>query len=595
MCVVLDTYQSSILGDDLSPNMFHAIKDLLVQAPNVLWVLPEKSHPEASIIRGVLRSLRLELSTSKLVLLQAPFNACGAEAIARIVKHTIWDPNSTVQDEQEYSVIDNVIHVPRLQLVEAAKETFAAEAGELVKKEQNIWHDNNAIEMTLDNVGSLDSIYFRRSEILDTELGADEVIVRVSAIGVNFRDLLLVLGSLSWHAPGLEGAGVVTRVGARVNDLHVGDQVFYVVHEAGMANFVRIPSLRAHRLPGGLDMVSAASLPIAYSTAIMSIIEVGRLRKGQTVLVHSASGAVGQACIMIAQHIGVQIFATAGSAEKREFVSQTYGIPKPQIFSSRTSNFKYGILEATDGRGVDLVVNSLSGLLLQETWDLVAENGTSVEIGKKDLLENNYLPMRNFDKNVTFSAIDLRKIAMARPEAVQEWLSTIVRLVESQKILPIRPVTSVPVTDVKTGLRKLQSGQNIGKIVATLGNETAMVEQLSPLKTRSESLLRQNATYVIAGGTGGVGRALASWMISKGARSLVLLGRSGASNPNVIQLLKRYEDTNIRIRAIACDISSRYDMIHAVETVKDLPRVRGVIHGALDLRVSQHEVIFEFN
>lgn len=112
-----------------------AIKDLLSQAPNVLWVFLEKSHPEASIIRGVLRSLRLELSTSKLVLLQAPFDAFGAEAIARIVKHTLWVPNSPVQDEQEYSVIDNVIHVPRLQLVGAVKETFAAEAGELVKKE----------------------------------------------------------------------------------------------------------------------------------------------------------------------------------------------------------------------------------------------------------------------------------------------------------------------------------------------------------------------------------------------------------------------------------------------------------------------------
>lgn len=120
----------------------------------------------------------------------------------------------------------------------------------------------------------------------------------------------------------------------------------------------------------------------------MSIIEVGRLRKGQTVLVHSALGAVGQACIMVARHIGAQVFATAGSAEKREFVAQTFGIPMTQIFSSRTSNFKYGILEATDGQGVNLVVNSLSGLLLQELWDLVAENGTFVKIGKKDPLEN---------------------------------------------------------------------------------------------------------------------------------------------------------------------------------------------------------------
>ena len=593
MCVVLDSPQRSILSN-LSSAMFYFIKDLLMHASNLLWVLPDKSHPDASIVRGVLRSLRLEASTSSLVLLEAPFNTSGAGAIARVAKHIMWDPNSTVHDEQEYSLLDDIIHVPRLQLIEAPKETFLAEAGKSVKKEQNIWAEDNAIEMTLDNVGSPESLHFRHSDILDTELGAEEIIVRVVAVGVNFRDLLLVLGSLSWHAPGLEGAGVVARVGSRVNDLHVGDRVFYIVHEAGMANFVRIPSLRAHKLPDRLNMVDAASLPIAYSTAIMSIKENGRLRQGQTVLVHSASGAVGQACIMIAQQIGARIFATAGSAEKREFVAQTFGIPATRIFSSRTSEFKDAILQATDGRGVDLAVNSLSGVLLQQTWDLVAENGTFIEIGKKDLLENNYLPMRNFDKNVTFSAIDLRRIATTRQDAVKGWLSSIVHLIEGQKIMPIRPVTRVPISDVKTGLRKLQSGQNIGKIVVTVGNETVMVERPSPLKARSESLLNSDATYLITGGTGGLGRAIASWMIKKGARNLVLLGRSGASSAKVIELLKRYEGTHVCVRALACDVSSRSDMNRTVEALRDLPKVRGVIHGALELRVSQSASTIDF-
>ncbi|KAL8945280.1 MAG: hypothetical protein Q9211_000198 [Gyalolechia sp. 1 TL-2023] len=320
VCVVLDTYLRSMLSEP-SSDTFYTIQNLLIHAPNLLWVFPDKSHPDASIVRGVLRSLRLEQSTSRLVLLEAPFDACGADAMARLVKQMVWDPKTTVHDEQEYSLVDNILHVPRLQLVQGAKEIFSAEAGGSVKKEQNIGLEEKAIEMTLDNVGSPNSLYFRQSDILDTELGADEVIVRVSASGVNFRDLLLVLGSLPWHAPGLEGAGVVARVGARVDDLHVGDRVFYIVHEAGMANFVRLPSSRAHRLPEGVDMVGAASLPIVYSTAIASLVKIGRLRRGQTILVHSASGAVGQACIMIAQHIGARIFATAGSAEKREFVT----------------------------------------------------------------------------------------------------------------------------------------------------------------------------------------------------------------------------------------------------------------------------------
>ncbi|KAL9594233.1 MAG: hypothetical protein Q9179_005489 [Wetmoreana sp. 5 TL-2023] len=584
MCVILDNHQRSILSD-LSTKMFDRLKVLLLQASSLLWVLPDESHPDASIIKGVLRALRLEASTSRLVLLETPFNTCGARAIARVCKHVLWDPNSTVHDEQEYSLIDNMLHVPRLHLVETSKETFITEAGGSVKGEQNVWHNNDAIELTLDNVGSPDSVYFRLSDILKTELGDEEIVVRVDAVGMNFRDLLLVLGSLSWHAPGLEGAGVVARVGSGVNNLQVGDRVFYIVHEAGMANFVRMPKLRAHRLPEGLDMVDAASIPVAYSTAIMSILEIGRLRRSETILIHSASGAVGQACIMIAQQVGARIFATAGSAEKREFVSQTFGIPTTQIFSSRTPEFKDGILQATDNRGVDVAVNSLSDHLLQQTWDLIAENGRFIEIGKKDLLTNTYLPMRQFDKNVTFSAVDLRKAATARPEAVQEWLSTITRMIEGQKIMPIRPVTRVPISQISTGLRKLQSGQNIGKIVVTVGpGETVMVERLSPLKARLGTLLHSDATYLITGGTGGLGRALASWMIKKGARNLVLLGRSSIISAKVMELLKRYEDTDVCIRAISCDVGSRTDLIRSVEALKDLPRVCGIIHGALCLR-----------
>ncbi|KAK5987983.1 Highly reducing polyketide synthase valA [Cladobotryum mycophilum] len=564
ICVVLDGHQRSMLSD-LSSEIFYRLKDLLIQAPSLLWVLPDQSHPDASIIRGVLRSLRLEATSSKLVLLEAPFNEDGSRTIARVVQHIACDPNSAIRDEQEYSLIDNMLHVPRLELVDAPKETFIAEAGGSVKREQNIWDGDGAIEMTVDTVGSPDSVYFRHSDILNTELGDDEIVVRVEAVGMNFRDLLLVLGSLSWHAPGLEGAGLVARVGSQVNDLQVGDRVFYIVHEAGMANYVRMPSLRAHRLPKDLDMIAAASMPVAYSTAIVSLIDIGRLRRGETVLIHSASGAVGQACIMIAQQVGARIFATAGSTDKREFVAKTFGIPTTQIFSSRTPDFKDEILQATDSRGVDVVVNSLSGHLLQQTWDLIAENGRFIEIGKKDLLENNYLPMRHFDRN----------------------LSSIVRMVEGQGIMPIRPVNSVPISQVKAGLRKLQSGQNIGKVVVTMGpDETVMVEQHSPLRMASGNLLHPDATYLITGGTGGLGRALASWMIKKGARNLVLLGRSSTPSAKVVELLKQYEGTDIHVRAIACDVGSRNDLIRTAETLRDLPKVRGVIHGALYLRDS---------
>ncbi|KAL8801120.1 MAG: hypothetical protein Q9182_004672 [Xanthomendoza sp. 2 TL-2023] len=158
--------------------------------------------------------------------------------------------------------------------------------------------------------------------------------------------------------------------------------------------------------------------------------------------------------------------------------------------------------------------------------------------------------MRQFDESLTFSAVDLRKIATARSEAVQEWLSSITRMIDGGKFKPIRPVTIVPISQVKTGLRKLQSSQNIGKIIITLGpSETVMVERLSPLKTRSRTLLRSDVTYLITGGTRWLDRALAYWMIQEGAKNLVLPGRSSAFSAKLIGLLKQYENTDDAIFA----------------------------------------------
>ncbi|KAH8201465.1 hypothetical protein TruAng_004389 [Truncatella angustata] len=585
LCVILDSQQRSIFSNMTSEN-FYAVKNILIRSSRLIWVLPDKAHPDASMIRGLLRTIRLELPFSKLILFEAPLDGEAAKSIGKLADHIMRDPHSLVQSEQEYTLIDGTICVPRLQLVGAAKEIFAMEAGGLIKSEQKIWQKDTALEVSVDFAGSLDSLYFRRSNILETDLGDEEVIVRVKAAGINFIDLVTVLGTLPWSPPGLEGAGIVERIGSRVNDLQIGDRVFYAIDKAGMANFVRMPVTCAHKIPDNLDFAEAASLPIAYSTAIMSLLDVGRLQKGESVLIHSASGAVGQACISIAQNVGAQIFATAGTPEKREFLTEKYGIPSNQIFTSRTPEFKDGIMKATESQGVDMVVNCLSEQLLQYTWDLIAENGRFIEIGKKDLLDNSYLPMGNFIKNVTFSGVDVRRIISTQPARVNKWLSTITRMFQEGKIAPIHPISKIAASEVKMGLRKLQTGQNIGKIVVVMGHDDrVLAESCSPMKRDSSTstLLRHDATYLIAGGTGGIGRALVPWMIGRGAKNVVILGCSASTNPKVQEILKQYEGTDVCVRAIPCDAGSRTDMIRASQAISDLPRVRGVVHSAICL------------
>ncbi|KAK8005776.1 hypothetical protein PG990_011813 [Apiospora arundinis] len=596
-CIVVDNPLRSCFSNP-SPEMFSALQKAFTEsAAHVLWVIPVNAHPDCALVKGLLRTLRIEDDGKAFVILEnATFDKEGLEAIAQLACRL---GDRSILNEQEYSMVDGVLHVPRFCSHEPADQAFAMEAGVSVKEEQSIWSGTaddgygQALEMTVDTVGSPDSIYFRDNTeaVFGQPLTGDEVIIQVNAIGVNFRDLLLVLGSLPWHAPGFDGAGVVVRAGPGVKDLHVGDRVFYTVPKAGMTNYLRTSSSQVHGLPDGLDMTDAASMPLAYCTALLSIVDTARLQKGESILIHAATGALGQACIMLAQHLGAEVYATAGTPEKREFLTSTFGIPPDHIFSSRTPEFRAGLLLATDNRGVDVIVNSLSGALLQQSWELIAPHGRFIELGKKDLLQNSHLAMRPFLQNASFHALDVRKIEGARPGAVRGWLAEIVRLYQSGAIWPIQPVTQVPISQLAAGLRRLQKGHNIGKVVLTLGaDEKVLAERFSPLNLPStiasvrSTLLAPDATYIITGGTGGIGRALGEWMVKQGAKYIILLGRSGSSTPKMAELLKKYEGTNVCMRAIACDVGYRGSLLQVKEEIKDMPPVRGVVHGALYLR-----------
>jgi NAD(P)-dependent dehydrogenase (short-subunit alcohol dehydrogenase family)/acyl carrier protein len=227
-------------------------------------------------------------------------------------------------------------------------------------------------------------------------------------------------------------------------------------------------------------------------------------------------------------------------------------------------------------------------LLTFSLRSLVAEFGRFIEIGKKDVLDNTHLGMRNFYRNVTFTCVDLDQYFVKRPQFLQECLVEIVDMLERKVIGPIEPVTELPVSEVAAGFRKLQSGNNIGKIVTLLGrNEKVMAETPSPLRNQG-NVLQPEATYLITGGTGGIGRSLVPWMLDNGAANVILLGRSGAANPDVAKTIELYNkpESGIHIRAIACDVATRTDLEAALHAIKDLPPVRGVVHGSLYLRDS---------
>jgi NADPH:quinone reductase-like Zn-dependent oxidoreductase len=282
--------------------------------------------------------------------------------------------------------------------------------------------------------------------------------------------------------------------------------------------------------------------------------------------------------------IGAEVYATVGSVDKKQLLIETYGIPENRIFYSRDTSFGPAVREATGGKGVDVVINSLAGDLLRETWDCLAPFGRFIEIGKRDITSNTRLEMAKFEYNCTFSSVDLTLVAAERPRIMGRVLNAVMGLLDKKTINPIGPITSVGIGEVETALRKLQSGKTTGKVVV---NHTAHGQVKATHPQPSLNLLQAEASYVIIGGTGGLGRSMTKRMIQRGAKHVVLLSRSGKMTPELDQLAAWAQESGASIHVKPCDVADLAQVTMLVSEIqKTLPPIRGVIHAAMVLRVS---------
>ena len=415
--------------------------------------------------------------------------------------------------------------------------------------------------------------------------------VAPQAYGVNFRDVMVAMGQLDERVMGLECAGVVTRVGgnaAREGGLVVGDRVMGLTAGAGFAGKVKVDWRCVVKMPEGVGFEEAAGLPVVFATAWMCLVDIARVGKGMTVLVHAAAGGVGQAAVMVATYLGAEVFVTVGTGEKKELVMERYGVPAERVFSSRDTSFAAGVLAATGGRGVDVVLNSLAGPLLQESFNVLAPFGHFVEIGKRDLEQNSWLEMRPFTRQTSFSSFDLLTVSRLRREEVHRVLGEVARLVAAGMVKPVHPVTAYPMAEVSKAFRLLQAGKHMGKVVLSAGpDEMVPVLPSSGNKAR----LSRHASYLLVGGAGGIGRSLANWMVSRGARNLILMSRSAGTSEVAQELVRQLEDAGCRAKAVSCDVSDADSLATALDSCnKDgFPPIKGVVQAAMFLQDSIFE------
>ncbi|KFE58865.1 type I polyketide synthase [Hyalangium minutum] len=432
--------------------------------------------------------------------------------------------------------------------------------------------------LEIDAPGSLDRLSLRETE--RRAPGPGEVEIAVKAAGLNFLDVLVALGVITNdpQAPssflGVECAGTVVSTGEGVTGLRPGDRVVALVPGA-FASFITTSAHLVSPIPGTLTFAEATTLPIAHTTAYFALAHKARLAKGERVLIHSAAGAVGEAALQWARHIGAEIFTTVGTEEKREHL-KSLGVRF--ISDSRSLRFVEDIREWTGGEGVDVILNSLSGEAIPKGLELLRDDGRFIELGKRDYLDNAQLGSRPFLKGLSFSLVDLRAMLLKRPEQLGQLLREVLALVEQGTLKPI-PHRAFPIAEAAEAFRAMSQGRHLGKLV--LEFEETSTPIAAP---RWAGHFRPDATYLVTGGLGGLGLSLARWMVERGARHLVLASRSGADS-KVEEPLAALRRTGAEVQAVRADVANRAEVARLLEGIATSGRpLRGVFHlaGLLD-------------
>ena len=530
-------------------------------APPPLYIVTRNAQPAGGAVPAPLQSTVWGLS--RIVALEHPDLRC----VCIDVDHecpidTLVRELTRGGDEREVALRGTQRYVRRL----------ARATPEQIGEQQR---PREAVALDSTQRGVLDNLTMAPRHRTEPTGGALEIEVRAS--GLNFRDVLNALGV--YEGPpgpfGCECAGVVTAVGADVDGLRPGDRVFGVP-DGAMASHVVTGAHRVVRMPDGMSFDVAASLPIAFLTARYALEDVAALAPGERVLIHAAAGGVGLAAVQVARRRGAEIFATAGSPEKRRMLKE---LGVQHVFNSRDVAFAADVMRASSGRGVDVALNSLAGAFIPATLGVLAPAGRFVEIGKAGIWTAEQ--MRAARPDVRYEPLYLGDVFVTDPPRTQRMLRELRDAVAAGTLGPL-PVETFAFERAADAFRHMAQARHVGKIVLSHGATSA---------AHHTSRVVADATYLITGGLGSLGLAVAQRLVDRGARHLVLAGRSapGAEAQSTIAAL---EARGARVAVESMDVAQRRDVDRLLARLAtSMPPVRGLVHaaGVLDDGVLTHQ------
>lgn len=463
-----------LLCDNPDTDVWHSFKDWVVNAHTVVLVSCGQIGNLNDAVRGLwvgfARTLRREHASMRVITLDLEVENARvmgklAEILPTILETVKLDLSGQgYQAENEFAERSGQLFVSRFMPHGEMSNHIQNSMQQVEPKMLEFLCGNRSLTAEVGTPGLLETLCWK-DDPEPPVLGPDDVKLEMRAASVNFKDVLIAAGQLDGITEMRNDcSGVVIDVGANMRErFKPGDRVCALPLRS-YANYPVVDGNRCQVVPDDMSFEEAASVPVVWATVYYSLVDMGRLAKGDKILIHSAAGAVGQAAIMLAQHIGADVFVTVGNSSKRQFLHERYNVPYEHMFSSRTPRFYTGIQRLTDGYGVDVVLNSLSGEMFRQSCNLVAPFGRFVEIGRKDIMDDALMPMAFLLRNVTFSYVDLKLIIDTKKQLIRRLLQDVASLLAAGSVRPVQ-LTVMPISEIETAFRLIQSGKHTGKII----------------------------------------------------------------------------------------------------------------------------------
>ncbi|KAH8377960.1 hypothetical protein KR093_008108 [Drosophila rubida] len=416
---------------------------------------------------------------------------------------------------------------------------------------------------------------------------------------LNFRDIMLASGKLGVDAlPGnLAHQDCVLGLEFAGRDSH-GQRIMAMVPAKSLATYCLANKNLLWNIPDNWSMEEAATVPCVYATVYYALVVRGQMKKGERILIHAGSGGVGQAAISVALHHGLTVFTTVGSKEKRDFLLKRF--PKLQarnIGNSRDTSFEQLIMNETFGEGVELVLNSLSEDKLQASVRCLGLNGRFLEIGKFDLSNNSPLGMSVFLKNSSFHGILLDSVMEGKEEIQKQIVSLVADGIKSGAVLPL-PITLFTDQEIEKAFRFMASGKHIGKVVVKVRNEEQQAALPKPrlINAIPRTYMHPEKSYILIGGLGGFGLELTNWLVTRGARFIVLNSHSGLKTGYQALMIRRWHDRGVKLVIDTNDVTTDAGCRKLLESSNKIALVGGIFNLAAVLRDSifEHQTMKHF-